>query len=77
MVDSVMSIQRQYSQKDYALTPEVDAMQNFCTYLVRKNKNYRPKITDPEVLDCPTNVTHKGKKYIYASKYPLYIYRSL
>ena len=65
MVDSVMQINNEGVQLDYAITPSKDAMQKFRTYLVRENKNYRPVITDPEILACPKNTTQKGTNHIY------------
>ena len=61
MVDFIRQMSTEENQKDYAITPSKDAMRKFQTYLLRKNKNYKPVIIDPEILECPKNTTQKGK----------------
>lgn len=44
-------------RKDFG---QADAWDNLKTYLIRKNKNYKPHIVDPEIIHCPTNSTETG-----------------
>ena len=39
---------------------QTDAYDNLKKYLITKNRNYKPHIVDPEILECPTNSTKAG-----------------
>ena len=39
---------------------QTDAYDNLKKYLITRNRNYKPHIVDPEILECPTNNTKAG-----------------
>ena len=67
----VNSVIQKELEKNEEVNPETknnyqsDAHNNLKTYLIRKNRNFKPHVVDPEIIECPNNSTEKGCNKIH------------